>query len=334
MKNYDTMASGMDCPYAMLSGPISYSDPVISTDKHGFRLTECNDNIYKVENIEEYDEINILIGGSTVFGVGASSNLTTIPSYLAKKTGQVWLNFGLRGGVSLQEYIHLIRFIHKSKKINNIVFLSGNNDLYINLVSELNSHFDRRFGETESLEFSYSCKRKFFIALISKITGIERRHLLDKSLKNLMRMLVSKPVIKDEILTFTEKLDQLFDNYDRNFLLYSALQKQLNCEISFVLQPFFTWTGKTASETEGMVFAELEEIQKGSTWNFYKDKMDVKLYERYKGKLNELSNRYNLGFYDTNIEFNSEQTLFVDAVHLTDLGNQRVSEVIIKRVLK
>ncbi|PLA75544.1 hypothetical protein CYQ88_00840 [Hydrogenovibrio sp. SC-1] len=333
MENYDKMAAGTFAPYAMLSGPIDYHDSVINTDVSGFRWTKGRTEIFKVEDIEKYEHVNILIGGSTVFGVGASSDSQTISSYLAKETGQVWLNFGLRGGVSIQEYIHLIRFIYKAKKVNNIVFLSGNNDLYINLVSEFNDGFDRRFGEIDALDAVYSCKRRIIVGLIAKITGTDKKYLFEKSISDILLSLFKKSINEEKSLTFDDKMNNLVQNYNRNFFLYSALKKQLECNVSFVLQPFFNWTQKKTSTEEFEVFDELERIQKGTAWSVYKDKMDLSLYKFYSSQLRMMGEKNDLRFVDANEDFNENRTLFVDAVHLNDDGNQLMSKIILAKAI-
>lgn len=333
MENYDKMASGEFCPYAMLSGPLNYHDEVVTTDKHGFRWSECSKDIFKIEDIDKYEKVNVLIGGSTVFGVGASSNASTISSLLAKETKEVWLNLGLRGGVAFQEYIHLIRFIYKANKVNNLVFMSGNNDLYINLVSELTSDFDRRFGELESMSYPYSCKKRFLAGWVSSLTGIAEYRLLRMSVKKNLSFLFKKRVINEKGLSLDEKFDRLIEQYSRNFLLYSALQNQLDCKVSFVLQPFFSWTGKIASDLEQDVFSELERLQNGSMWSFYKQQMDINLYQRYRDKLKVLAEKYDIQFVDSNPYFVEEKTLFVDAVHLNDNGNKIIQKIICDTIL-
>ena len=84
--DYDSMGAGVFTPYAMLSGPISYKSKNINTDKFGFRRTITKKNIFNLTDIEKYDEVNILLGGSATFGVGSTSDFSTITSQLSKKT--------------------------------------------------------------------------------------------------------------------------------------------------------------------------------------------------------------------------------------------------------
>ena len=88
-------------PYAMISSQKNYTNKCIKTCSRGFRISSNGKKILSVDNIRKYSSVNILIGGSTVFGVGSPNNETSIPSLLFKKTNSTWLNFGVRTGRSV-----------------------------------------------------------------------------------------------------------------------------------------------------------------------------------------------------------------------------------------
>ena len=132
-------------PYAMISSQKNYTNKCVKTCNKGFRISSNNKKIFSVDNIKKYSSVNILVGGSTVFGIGSPNNESTIPSLLCKKTNSIWLNFGIRAGNSFSEYIHLINLLHKARKIDYIIFLSGLNDLYLSFLYQNETEFDPGF---------------------------------------------------------------------------------------------------------------------------------------------------------------------------------------------
>jgi lysophospholipase L1-like esterase len=330
------MGTGEVVPYSMISGPYNYSDDVIKSDHHGFRYTKIKNKLISIDDLDKYDSVNLLVGGSTVFGVGATDDSKTLTSYLSELSDEPWFNLGIRGAVSLQEYIQLIRFIHKAKKVNNIVFFSGLNDIYINIVNEKRSFFDRRFGESSSSQF-YSCKRQILSSILSKLYFTDQKDIINCSISDMFLYPFRKKTTSIEEkdlgqLTFSEKIDIIFDNYERNFLLYSGLKKELDCNVSFFLQPFFYWTGKKPSEKEKKIIEYLNSIQKKSAWGTYKDKLDINLYNTLVENFSKLSTKYKIDFFDVNKSFNIDDTLFVDSVHLNDDGYKLSANLVFKEV--
>ncbi|WP_415397873.1 hypothetical protein [Sulfurimonas sp. CS5] len=330
MREYDQMESGKIVPFAMLSGPISYKSENIHTDRHGFRVSKFKNNYISMDDISKFDDINIIIGGSTVFGVGSTSNDTTISSILSQKTNEPWFNLGIRGGVSFTEYIHLIRFIYKAKNVKQIVFFSGINDIYINMLTEYKNDFDNRF---ENNKVEYGCKRKLISTVLSKLYFIKQSDIEDLSLKDMILYpFIKKEEVKEKKLTDNEQVEILFENFRRNFLLYSALSKQFDTKVTYILQPFSDWTDKEFTNDELEVFEYLEKLQKGSKWASHKSKLSKELYYRVSTFMSEELNNLNIKFIDSHNEFNTKETIFVDAVHINDIGNQIASEIIFNSI--
>jgi hypothetical protein len=300
-------------PYAMMSSEKNYQNKCIKTCNRGFRVSSNNSEIFSVDQIAKYDSINIVVGGSTVFGVGASNNQNTIPSLLIEKTDSIWLNFGIRAGNSFSEYIHLINLLHMAKKIDKIIFLSGLNDLYLSFLYNNVSEFDPGFFP----DYSKSSK----VTLLKKIFDL----FSFKRLKNNSNLLENKFLKTDRIL------ENYKNKYKRNFQLISSLEKVYNCKVIFILQPFISWSNKILSENELKVFKELEKLQEGTDWSKIKDLIGQKyLYEKIDIFFQVLSNKYNIKYLDSNKIFsNIKSDCFVDSVHLNDNANKLLTELIL-----
>jgi hypothetical protein len=334
MIQYDSMASGTYVPYAMLAGPCSYKNIRINTDKHGFRITQNDTNLYKVEDIEKYDEINILVGGSTTFGVGSTSDSSTISSIVSKKNKEVWLNLGIRGCNSFQEIIHLNRILYKANKVKRIVFLSGVNDLYLRLVNDSFTDFDFGFGTKFSSIAAFHPFRQALSVFFASIFNTEPQNIVDKNLfeMTLWPFFKSKYLdIKNERLyTLEEKIELYLQLYKRNFELYKGLSKAYNCEVHFIFQPLLFWSGKKISQNEELVIQYLDELQKSDYWGEVKKQLsdqnvNIKIHENLKA----LSTKLEFTYFNSNDLFKDiTEDCFVDSVHLTDFGNKLIADYI------
>jgi len=331
MESYDSMPSGRAVPYAMLAGPESFESEAINTDSYGFRLSNFKGKVISCENIAEYEKVNIIVGGSTVFGVGATSDQTTVASLLSEQTDIPWLNFGVRGGVSFQEYIHLIMFLHKANKIENIVFFTGVNDIYINELSEKKSNYDNRF--CNSLEL-LDCKKVIKAYVAAKVLRLNIDDLVGKSIKEILAFWRGKDVMIEPALSRIEKTRVIRENTQRNFLLYAALKKELTTNILYILQPFSSWTEKKLTHEESHVFKYLDELQVKTKWGEQKSRMGQKsTYDDFVKILDGASNAYGIEFIDSNPYFTINESLFVDSVHLNDQGNKLAAEIILDNLV-
>ena len=286
MQEYDSL--GQDYVlYSMFTQKNNFVGKHIRTDKFGFRLSKYLDKYISVESeLYSTDKINIILGGSTVFGVGATNDDYTIASYMSDITKEKWINIGIRAANSFQEYITLIKLLNKIKNIGKIVIMSGINDIYLNLgVNNKNELDDCIFGKSEFDETmknhninKYSFKKKFVAKIISLYKGTELNNLIHlKSISDMCKFKEDDHDNSDEINNnnYFERISYIFD---RNFLLYSALAKSLDeTEIVFFLQPYFNWTEKVHHEKEYKILNYLEKKQKNTSFNILK-KINLSLF--------------------------------------------------------
>ncbi len=325
------MSSGIYTPYAMLSGPLSYKSKNINTDMYGFRHTVTNNNIFKLSKIEKYDEVNILVGGSTSFGVGSNSDSSTITSLLSSETNECWINLGIRGCNSLTEYVQLIRFIGKAKKIKNIIFLSGMNDLYLRLVHENIQNIDPGFGTKFADISSFHPYKQSLAILLSNLYNLEPKDLIEKSFFNMFFKPFEKKIKENKKLDLDSKIEEFFKIYSRNFMLYKGLSNSLNCNVIFLIQPLIFWTDKVITKKEKDVLEYLEKIQKNDYWNEIRNILIEKnIKETIINNFDKIGNKFQVKCYDSNKFFNHiDKTCFVDSIHLSDYGNKIISDEII-----
>ena len=316
MSSYKEMTPhGQKAPFAMLSGTPNFYNSVIQTDKYGFRLSSNHGGYINLEQSFSVPSINILLGGSTVFGVGSSSNDSTISSILFNEYSLNSVNLGIRGCVAMQEYIHLIRFINRWKSIKSIILFSGINDIYVNLLHTDVSLYDRFFEERRFEYDTLSLFRKFLLKLYS-VSGPRGLSFIKKLKGCKLHELPMLFSYKSKPVDINQQLNILNNMFDRMFALYGALSKQLNVVCYYFLQPYAPWTNKKLTEIEKKIFKSLDQHQKNNYW----DKMqkilnDNHLHESIAQLLSSSAKKNGIQFYDTNTEFTSEESLFVDRVH-------------------
>ena len=132
-------------PYIMFANAENYNTRFVSTDKFGFRKTVNKDNkkIELSELKDNHNDCNVILGGSTAFGMGCSSDRNTIASELSAQ-GIFCQNFGIRAATSQQELIVFLQFKRYLSRIRNILILSGGND--ISVAAHNSSFFYPDFG--------------------------------------------------------------------------------------------------------------------------------------------------------------------------------------------
>ena len=135
MKIYDQLTVDFE-PYTMFFNKKLFRSKIINTDELGFRFNFFENKTKSFKDlINENDELSLVIGGSTVFGFGATGDEKTISSLLTKDTGNLYLNFGATAFNSKQELILFINYFTKLKKIKKVIIISGVNDLYLNITN-------------------------------------------------------------------------------------------------------------------------------------------------------------------------------------------------------
>ena len=142
MKFYDQLSVDFEA-YTMFFNTKLFNSKIVNTDELGFRYNFFKNDTSTFTNlINNQDEFSIVIGGSTVFGFGATGDDKTLSSLLTKKSGELYLNFGATAFNSKQEIILFTNYFTKLKKIKKVIIVSGVNDLYLNITnSNENNNF-------------------------------------------------------------------------------------------------------------------------------------------------------------------------------------------------
>ena len=115
----------------------NYRSRAVNTDSFGFRITESKSDKFSPASYflsNKKEKVSLVIGGSTAFGVGASSDKYNLASLLTNKSKIKYLNFGGRAFNSDQELSLFKNFIENLPNIEEVIILSGTNDLYLSSI--------------------------------------------------------------------------------------------------------------------------------------------------------------------------------------------------------
>ncbi len=316
MESYDQI-SCVYKPYIMFFNSLNFKSKYVNTDNLGFRLNYYKNNLVELNNFYNKPEVTIIIGGSMVFGFGATSDKKTISSLLSSKTEEIFLNFGATAFNSKQEILLFLNFLNKFSSIKNVIIISGANDLYLSLIYD-----DDIWGN-----FFFKDK---YIKIHENYRN--RNNIIHKIKKGYLKFFTKKEKIKS---LRNENIEKLYETYDQNFKLWTNISNSYKFKLYYFLQPLASWTKKNFSKEEQNLFQILDNSSDYAHLTL-KEMSKVENYYKYLDLLESATNSNKINFTDLNREVskskNFEKSLFVDRVHMNDSGYDEVSEIILNNI--
>ncbi|WP_437671264.1 SGNH/GDSL hydrolase family protein [Sorangium sp. So ce131] len=312
-------------PYTMFFQHKNYRSKTINTDDLGFRLTTAHGKEHRVSDVHE-EPVNLLVGSSTAMGTGSCSDAFTIASRLAHHRREVWLNFAARAYNSTQEIILFLMHMHRFKKINKVIILSGMN----NFVLE---------GLPESLrsdhgQYYYSYEYIHYMSMYNEEQGRKKQSLMQR-LSNAINDR-SEPIFTDEGVDSATRIQRCADATARALAQWKALLAPHGASLDFVLQPLTTWT-KTEFTPEEEDIIHATDSCPNNFWRLFGGILGREVYPRYRSALESACTGLGIPFYDLNEMIRAsdfgKDYIFVDRMHLNDHGYDGVARLLDKQVL-
>ena len=313
MRDYDELGMNQEwVPHLMYFHPRNASLRSISTDEYGFRKTSGA----KIDS-----PTALLVGGSSVFGIGATSDSTTISSLLNTLTKFNWHNLGGRSFTSTQE-VTLLHLKNLKKIDGPIVVMSGANNLTRSLM----------FGSFSPMYGAVFYQRLFEQQMKSAAVG--NRELVRQLIAGLREKfgIGKKPTAQTASHTSgnrAESYKAMLAVFERDCEYINMLAKHNSTSASFVLQPFAPWINKSLTSQEVELF-ELLDQEAESFSRILTEMADHKA--QYARDVEAICTTAGLKFLDLNIasELQQPEWLFVDRVHLTDAGYSVVAKLLVR----
>ena len=315
MCDYDELGMNQEwVPHLMYFHPRNASKPSVSTDQFGARNSV---------GTKPNAPTALLVGGSSVFGIGATSDSTTIPSLLNASTKYNWRNLGGRAFNSTQETILL--HLSNTKKIDGpIVVMSGANNLTRSLMAGSFSPMYGAFFHQGLFEQQMKSAAVGNRALARQlIAGLREKFGLGK--KSNIQM------TSHALSTKAESYKTMLTVFERDCEYLNMLAKHNSTTASFVLQPFALWINKSLTSQEIKLFELLD--QEAESFS----RILVELAEhkaQYARDVEAICANVGLKFLDLNLapELRQPEWLFVDRVHLTDAGYSVVAKLLVREL--
>jgi len=310
-----------------------------NTDRFGLRFNNLsnnfnkNDSIFDV-NLDQNKDNAVIIGGSYAFGEGATKDQFTIASQLSKKTKFNFFNLGSRGHSGYQEIMSFLSYINKLKNIKNIIIISGLNDLVLsNFIKTNDEQVSPIFGHdlfksrmSEPVGWKAKILKKIFGFFIENVDWSKINHLNYKD--EFLKIMNSKKTSSSE-----KNDNNYFDvTIEKNLKIWSIISQGLNIPVHFILQPNSIWQEKILSKTEKEIFSFAE---KEKNYKKLYEHINIEKYQMLKKKIEFLSNQFKINFCDLNFILKDKKiidTIWVDKIHMNDLGYEIVSNEIIKKL--
>lgn len=305
MEYYDQISCEFK-PYVMFFNKRNFSSNIINTDNNGFRFNIIKNKVCSIENLYKEKEVSIVIGGSTAFGFGSSSDSRTISSQLSILSDEIYINFGATAFNSMQELFLYINFFQKFKKIKNVIILSGVNDLFLSFSQKVDP-WGNYFFKTE------------YEKLFSK-----RKKVKDR----IYAFFQNKTNNNYKINVNYKDINLL---YEKIFNIWSILERSNGFNVYYFLQPFPSWFNKKLTKEEVTLFKLLDNSN-NRAHSILNQISNIEIYQKYSNVIKQTSKKYSIKYINLNDEILSNEKknnwLFVDRVHMTDLGYNILAKLI------
>jgi hypothetical protein len=330
MRTYDYLPDVI-APYMTFMSRPDYKSPVVNTDRHGFRVSARQGSTVDTVSWWRAERRGIVLGGSFVFGVGATQDAATLVSALNGEAPYTFVNLGVRAANSTQELIACLPFVEAA---HCVLVCSGMNNLLVNLQSlgyyEL---FGPLFGEEHCRELA-----RYSIAEVRDLTEgrlgrVPFRMLLGEVRARVARRLgrvrpsaaASTPASPPDPARAVERALEL----QRRDLRIVTRAVAPGATVIFAAQAFAPTARKKLSDEETALFGITDGLQ-GAHWQVMKGRL-AELWPRYVTGLRALCPREGVRFVDLNAT-PLDGWCFVDRVHMTDTGYAQVAAALAREV--
>lgn len=272
----------------------------INVDENGIRHTWNRSPLPSTGQIKI-----VMLGGSALWGTGARDDFT-IPSQVSKKLGaksiDAWVtNMGEGGYVSTQEVLALMLELQKGNIPDLVVFYDGANDAFSAFqqgVAGIPQNEYNRVAEFNQLNWRGAIVEK--LALYRAIKGLVDR---------------AKRATQTQ-QTEAELANAVIDTYIANVRLVHALAQSYGFAVAFYWQPVIY--GK-----KNLSAWEKQQLDRYGESRFFRQ-IDSTMKQRALSRINP-------DFFELTTAFAEEPgTVFIDAFHLSEAGNDRIADLILQ----
>jgi hypothetical protein len=322
MLDYDTFTDRGHTrylPYLMYFHRADYRSPVVNTDRLGFRISHGANATASVAGERPAGPVRLLAGASTAFGLGATSDRTTLSSLLWSRyaPSAPWLNFAGTVYSTAQEVILFLLHRHLLPEIEEIIILSGFNAVALARLPEWQR------GEHGAFFF---CGDYY-----EQMAELRARHQPSGLLGRRPRK--ATPPIPEAPPPASEAIANAVELTSRHLAGWQQLIAGTGARLTYVFQPLATWLRDEPAPEEKLLFEELDRIAKLGTWEkLYGDVSSMEAGRAYSEALRVACEKQQVNFLDLNPvlreAISGKEWIYVDRAHFTDHGHDVVSRLL------
>ncbi|WP_328956981.1 SGNH/GDSL hydrolase family protein [Kitasatospora purpeofusca] len=310
-------------PYTMYFHPAEHRSEIVNTDRFGFRYSHGPDGARAAVGDEDRPSgpVNLLVGSSMAFGVGATSDEATVASRLWSRyaPSRPWLSVAGRSFNSTQELVLFLLHRHLVPEIERIVVVSGFNNLGL-----------ARQPQSPNWNHGAFFQHNEFTEKLTADRPARKRDGLFGRRPGVPAMDTGNSPRPDAATQVTIGTDLTLRHLDG----WRLLAKSLGAELSFALQPMATWVRDRPAPQEQLLFDELDEMF--SFTEVFGDIIAPETGRSYSAALRSGCERLGVPFVDLNPLLGeaaaADDWLFTDRAHLTDLGYDTVTGLLADRL--
>lgn len=282
-------------------------NPLLLIPNQNLNTINVNSDGFRGNELQKKQDYRIfIIGGSTTFGLGSTSDKTTIPGFLqeyfdneSKNLNVEIINAGVLGAYSFTESA-LIKNKLLSYSPNLLIIYDGWNDLYQDY-ENYESGTDPSFLEK-------------IVRLIAKSDYATPKVLLSHYLQLKTDL--------TEVLKFdNNNMNEKITLWKKTWEEICELGKESNFKTIIILQPLVGTGNKVLSSEELTYFKK------------YDGQNIITSYDLYINALNELDSKCSATFDLRNVFDSNSETIYYDSGHIGDYGNKIVAENIYEKII-
>jgi len=331
---YDTFKKNELCSaYQSLEynqkGPISYLVPnqyynYLNINSDGFRGNEIiDDGKYRI----------IFLGGSTVFGIVTTSDQITIPALVEKKLNEKKfnvqvINAGIPSATSIDELYLLENDLLKYNP-DLVVMYDGWNDIGERNKIKFNIEYEEfkentvieNYEDFSNLNIENTIQIRSGTGILTFLSDINYKTGIGLVIFVRDNLILNSNIIKNEVKSFQNTSDLILieNRLKNNWEKVCNLGEENSFKTVNIIQPSLGTSSRNLSNEETIQMS-LSNFRMDD-FNYLK-KLDIKKLENNKCKnIIDLRNTF---------EGIKGKTIFFDAVHVSDYGNDIISEKIIQ----
>jgi len=287
---------------------------VININSHGFRGPEIT--LEKPENTYRI----FVVGGSTTFGSGATSDKSTIPGFLQTQFDNLTLDFDvevINAGVEnnwSEPEVSLIKNKILKFQPDLLIIYDGFNDITQHSNFQFsNTLFDNQFSENLSTNKIFSSTYETLRdSLFFYKTPVALMHFL---------MMIDSIELQENDQQFDEsELNLLVTDWKTRWTEICKLSTDNNFDVIISLQPI-----------PGSGIRELTEYEYEKS-TFWQERGIVVAYEEYGNALNNLTSVCSKSIDLRNVFDDISESVYFDHVHVGDDGNKIISQKIFDEI--